>query len=1186
MFDFCASNRNRCLGSLKTPKRRVPHWRKPVQRPTLEILEDRTVLSTWYVNSLATGLNNGQSWANAYTDLQSALTSTQLHSGDQVWVAQGTYKPTSGSDRTATFALKVDGVQVYGGFAGNETLLAQRDWVHHVTILSGDIGKSGDNSDNSYHVVTTTNLTSAAVLDGFTITAGNGNGSSVDQQRGAGMCNTSSSPTLTNLIFYSNSTNNTSGGLFNSSSSPTLTNVIFSSNSTIYAGGGMYNYASSSPTLTNVTFSNNSANFGGGMENYASSSPTLTNCILWGDKALGPAVAEIDNESAGSVTVSYSDVQGGWAGTGNINADPRFVDPAHGDLHLQAGSPAIDAGTNTFSLPGTTNNLVPSFDLDNNPRPVDGGTGRGAITDMGAYEFQVRVPTATTTTLTSGVNPSLLGQAVTFTAIVAPASGITTPTGTVKFFVDGSSIPSDTETVNGSGQALFTSSSLSVGIHSITAQYVSDTSNFIGSNSNTVHQTVNNHTPPVVTPPSGQTASEGASQSFNLGSFSDPAGGPWTAIVDWGDKTFNTITTSTAGPLGPLNHIYGAEGNYTATVTVRDSTGLSDSKSFTAAVTDPAVVALGGFNFTATEGAASAVQAVATFTDPGGPEPNPDDPSTAGDPYTTTIAWGDGTSSPGVIALDPATGVFAVSGGHTYGEEGSYTVATTIGHNGVVTKVASTATVSDPAVVATGGFSFAAAEGAASAVQAVATFTDPGGPEPNASDPSTTGDPYVATVAWGDGSTSTATLANGGIVLGGDGKTFTVNLAHTYGEEGSYTIITTIAHEDAMPQMVASTAIVSDPAVVGRGLAVNASSGKPFTNMAVATFTDPGVPDPAPFWGHYSATINWGDGTSSPGAIALDPGTGVFTISGDHTYSKQGSYPITTSINHEGIVTTVTGSSSTATITGSSSTATIKESLGLLLLDPSGKDALSVTGNGSVVVNGYGAIIVDSSNSEAAIVAGNGVVSASDIDVTGSGRTTGHGSFSIPVDHEAATPDPLGLPLPTAPSPNFTAVNYSGSTPLTLSPGTYVGGIKITGNGSVTLLSGIYYMKGGGFSVTGQGSITGSGVMIVNAPATPSDTISFTGKGNVTLTPSTTLSSPYEAYNGITIFQDPTSSAPINITGQGSVAVTGAIYAPQALLNITGQGGMEIDSGPAQGIDAQCIVFDLTVTGQGRSHYQ
>jgi hypothetical protein len=82
-------------------------------------------------------------------------------------------------------------------------------------------------------------------------------------------------------------------------------------------------------------------------------------------------------------------VQGGWTGTGShdINADPLFVAAAAGNLHLQPKSPAIDTGTNTYPATGT--NLVPSFDLDGNPRPVDGGTGKGAITDMGAYEFQV-----------------------------------------------------------------------------------------------------------------------------------------------------------------------------------------------------------------------------------------------------------------------------------------------------------------------------------------------------------------------------------------------------------------------------------------------------------------------------------------------------------------------------------------------------------------------------------------------------------------------------------------------------------------------------------------------------------------------------------------------------------------------------------------------------------------------------
>src|SRR5690349_8828972 len=103
-----------------------------------------------YVRAGASGANSGSSWANAYTSLANALSAAS--SGDQIWVAAGTYTPTDGSDRTASFTLE-NGVAVYGGFAGTETLLSQRDWNTNITTLSGDIGTVGDASDNSFHVV-------------------------------------------------------------------------------------------------------------------------------------------------------------------------------------------------------------------------------------------------------------------------------------------------------------------------------------------------------------------------------------------------------------------------------------------------------------------------------------------------------------------------------------------------------------------------------------------------------------------------------------------------------------------------------------------------------------------------------------------------------------------------------------------------------------------------------------------------------------------------------------------------------------------------------------------------------------------------------------------------------------------------------------------------------------------------
>ena len=135
-----------------------------------------------FVDQAATGANTGLTWSNAFTDLQTALASAR---NCQVWVAKGVYFPTDTTDRTQAFLLR-SGVQVYGGFAGTETLLSQRDWFANPTVLSGDIDHNDTNKDpngivpnvsdivgaNAYHVLVGSGADQTAVFDGFIINAG------------------------------------------------------------------------------------------------------------------------------------------------------------------------------------------------------------------------------------------------------------------------------------------------------------------------------------------------------------------------------------------------------------------------------------------------------------------------------------------------------------------------------------------------------------------------------------------------------------------------------------------------------------------------------------------------------------------------------------------------------------------------------------------------------------------------------------------------------------------------------------------------------------------------------------------------------------------------------------------------------------------------------------------------------
>ncbi|MDH4238563.1 MAG: hypothetical protein OEW48_03265 [Phycisphaerae bacterium] len=201
-------------------------------------------------------------------------------------------------DRTATFQL-INGVVIKGGYAGfGEPNADARDIEVYKTILSGDIGIPGNSSDNSFHVVTGAGTDETAVLDGFTITAGNANENYPSPYaNGGGMYNYSGSPTLINCTFIGNSAVRDGGGMFNGGqSNPTLTGCIFRGNSSIYEGGAISN-RTSSPTITNCSFIDNSSNHGGGISSWPGS-PVVSDSTFSSNSAeLGGAVFNYDSIS-------------------------------------------------------------------------------------------------------------------------------------------------------------------------------------------------------------------------------------------------------------------------------------------------------------------------------------------------------------------------------------------------------------------------------------------------------------------------------------------------------------------------------------------------------------------------------------------------------------------------------------------------------------------------------------------------------------------------------------------------------------------------------------------------------------------------------------------------------------------------------------------------------------------------
>ena len=287
-------------------------------------LTQAALAAVHYVYSSASGTNDGSNWTNAYTSLQSALTAAT--SGDEIWVAKGTYYPSSAYSLTNTSRYyhfeMINGVTLYGGFAGTESAVSERtsygSGETNETTLSGDIGAVGDNSDNCYHVFyhrEDISLNNTAILDGFTLSEGNANGGA-QHNSGGGMYNYNNSPRIRNCVFIDNSANYGGGGLCNATDSPVLVETCRFISNTAQYGGGVYNSGATS-TLINCVFNGNSASDqGGGMYNYGNNAVTVTNCLFYQNNAGSGYGGAAYNYSAGPVynNCTFTENTAGYGG--------------------------------------------------------------------------------------------------------------------------------------------------------------------------------------------------------------------------------------------------------------------------------------------------------------------------------------------------------------------------------------------------------------------------------------------------------------------------------------------------------------------------------------------------------------------------------------------------------------------------------------------------------------------------------------------------------------------------------------------------------------------------------------------------------------------------------------------------------------------------------------------------------
>ncbi len=368
-----------------------------------EFVSSTDCSKVWYVDDDAAGDGSGESWNNAFTRIQ--LATDAAITGDEIWVAEGVYTPV----KNKPVVSMNKGVYVYGGFEGNETKLSERgNPFEYPSVLDGE--------GRSFHVV---DGASNARLDGFIVKNGDARISYSYANKGAGLLNVRGRRLeVANCAFFNNrasaqSWTSLGGAVYNEKGIMKISNCYFLGNSAYQSGSAIYGYRSGTiiensvfagngvsregaaladikgeVEVTNCTFNGNLAENRGNAVYAENSEVSVRNSILW--EGCSSAAAEI--EGTGDIKVAYSDITGGYGGSGNIDAPPLFVNaPIFWDRTV------ADGADNTIKV-----NDASLYKVGDVIELEGDGTARTvtAITGGDTVEFSPALPAATTSRMT------------------------------------------------------------------------------------------------------------------------------------------------------------------------------------------------------------------------------------------------------------------------------------------------------------------------------------------------------------------------------------------------------------------------------------------------------------------------------------------------------------------------------------------------------------------------------------------------------------------------------------------------------------------------------------------------------------------------------------------------------------------------------------------------------------------